>query len=307
MRDRDDAGAAPQAHRRLEPDDAVDRGGADDRPSRLGADGDRGEIGGSRGPGAGARSAGRAIQRIGIAALAAARAPSARGIHAAPVGPLAHVGLRQQDRSGFSQLLRDERVPRGNRALQRQRARGGGHPIVRVDVVLERDGDAVQRAADLAGLAFGIELVGDLEGLGVGLDDCPQLRSLAVQGLDSRQVQLGDGSRGARPGTHCCLQVVNRRLVELERLVARHGRRGRGGRDRGPGAGGLAGDQANASERRASKKTSTVHARFSTAPPVNSVLLSGRPDRDVRQARSDHVTSRGTRLDTRSGSSSGRS
>ena len=85
--------------------------------------------------------------------------------------------LAEQDRAGLAQLLRDERVLGRDRSLERQRAGGGRHPVVRVDVVLERDRDAVQRPADLAGLALGIELVGDLERLRVGLDDRPQLRA----------------------------------------------------------------------------------------------------------------------------------
>ena len=148
-------------------------------------------------PGSGARAAGIAVERVRVAALAAARAPAAGGLHPAPVGPLAHVGLGQQHRAGGAQLLRHERVLRRDRALERQRAGGRRHPIVRVEVVLQRDRDAVQRSAHLAGLALRVELVGDGQRVGVGLDDGPQFGPALVQRLDPRQVQLGDAACGA--------------------------------------------------------------------------------------------------------------
>ena len=47
----------------------------------------------------------------------------------------------------------------GTRSVERERAAGRRH-VGRVDVVLERDRDAVQRTADLAGRALAIALVG---------------------------------------------------------------------------------------------------------------------------------------------------
>ena len=58
-------------------------------------------------------------------------------------------------------------------------------PVGGVDVVLDEDGDAVEGAADALGLALGVEGPGDVEGLGVRLDDAAQGRALAVDGLGS--------------------------------------------------------------------------------------------------------------------------
>ena len=84
-------------------------------------------------------------------------------MHRTEVRPLAQVGLAEDHRAGLAQAPHQERVPAGPEILQRQRARGGGHGYG-VDVVLQQYRDAVQRAAQLAGLALGIERIGVLQG-----------------------------------------------------------------------------------------------------------------------------------------------
>ena len=87
---------------------------------------------------------------------------------------------------------------------------------MRVEVVLQRDGDAVQRAAGPVRAPLFVQLVGDLQSLGVGLDHGSELRALAVQGSDPVQVELCDRARRAFARLHRGLQVGDGGLVELE-------------------------------------------------------------------------------------------
>ena len=135
--DRDDACAAPQPERRLDPDVAVRAGRADDRAVRLGTDGRDREIGGSGDAGARARAARVAIEDVGHVRLAADAAPAARRRAGPEVGPLGQVRLGDDDRAGGLQLLRDERVAgraAGERPGAGRRRHAGG-----VDVVLHDD------------------------------------------------------------------------------------------------------------------------------------------------------------------------
>ena len=60
--------------------------------------------------GAGARSAGIAIEHVGVLRLPAARAPAGRRPRRAEVGPLAQVGLAEDDRAGLAQPRDDEGI-----------------------------------------------------------------------------------------------------------------------------------------------------------------------------------------------------
>ena len=71
-------------------------------------------------------------------------------------------GLGDDDRAGVAQVLRQRRLVRRHESGERQRAAGRRH-VGRVDVVLERDRDAVQRTAHFARRALAVALVGLLE------------------------------------------------------------------------------------------------------------------------------------------------
>ena len=71
------------------------------------------------------------------------RLPAERAVRAAG-RELRHVYFREDDRARVAQLLDDERVLRRNRPLEQDRSAGRLH-VERVVVVLEDDGDAVQR------------------------------------------------------------------------------------------------------------------------------------------------------------------
>ena len=141
--DRDDACAAPQPECRLDPDDAVGAGRADDRAVRLRADGRDREIGSRDDAGAGARAARVAIEDVGHVRLATDAAPAARRRAGPEVGPLGQVGLADDDRAGGLQLLHDERVV--GRAPGECPGAGCRRHAGGVDVVLDDDRNPEQR------------------------------------------------------------------------------------------------------------------------------------------------------------------
>ena len=167
-RNRHDAPAAHQAERGLEPDDAVQRGGRQNRAVGLGADGARAE-GQRRGHrGARARAGRIALARIGVARLAAEpAAPAARGPGRAGIRPLAEIGLAEHQRPGGAQARGQRRIGRAHGAGERQGARGGRHRITGLDVVLEDDRYPVQRPAQPAGLALLVERARGRHGAGI--------------------------------------------------------------------------------------------------------------------------------------------
>ncbi len=122
-------------------------------------------------------------EAVGIAGLAAARAPAGDGVVAAEVGPLAEVGLAQHHCARFAQAADQVGIARAE-ALQGQRAGTGGHRCG-VDVVLQQDRDAMQGAAQAAGTALLVALCGFLEGIGVEFDHRAQAWPGAVQGSDA--------------------------------------------------------------------------------------------------------------------------
>jgi hypothetical protein len=76
-----------------------------------------------------------------------------------PVGELGESRLRDDDRARGFQVLRQRGFVGRDIAGEHQRAAGRRH-VGGVDVVLERDRDAVQRSAELALRALAIERVG---------------------------------------------------------------------------------------------------------------------------------------------------
>jgi hypothetical protein len=75
----------------------------------------------------------------------------------AHVRPFGQIGLAEDDGAGRAQPFGDEGIAAGAHAVQRQRTGAGAHLVGGGDVVLQQDRDPVQRAAQLAGLAFAVE------------------------------------------------------------------------------------------------------------------------------------------------------
>jgi hypothetical protein len=112
-------------------------------------------------------------------------------------------------------------------ADQRERSGRRHHAILGRDVVFDDDGNAVQRTARAARLAFGVELVGDRQRVRIRLQDGADRGPLAVEGGDSRQIFFSERPRGVLPGLHPVLQFDDRRFVEIEgaRLLSRRQKR----------------------------------------------------------------------------------
>ena len=241
VRDRDDAGAADEADRRLDADDAVGRPRADDRPVGLRADRRRNEAGSHRDRRPRARSAGVPVEGVGIAALAAARAPAARRAGRAEVGPFAQVRLADEPGARLAQAPGHEGVLGGNRPPERERPRRGRHPIRGADVVLEKDGDPVQRSAGARGVtrvvegvrARAVERVGQGARLRVHLDHRAQGRTLPVEGGDAGQAGIGERARGHAAVPHRLPQGVDGDLLDGGRRRRAHRLCDRAGPDRG--------------------------------------------------------------------------
>ena len=156
VRDRDDAGAAHEADGGLDPDDPVDRGGADDRAVGLGPDGDGAQVRRDRDAGARARAAGAAVERVWVPALAAAGAPPAARTRRAEVRPLGQVRLAEDHRAGLAEPPDHERVAGGPRVAERERPRRRLHAVGGVDVVLDQHRDPMERSANLARTPLGV-------------------------------------------------------------------------------------------------------------------------------------------------------
>ena len=155
-RDRDDPVLGDEADRRLESDDRVAARRTDDRAIRLGADGERTQVGGRRDRRARARAARVPGEAVGVPRRPAASAPAVeveprildrRRDEAPEVGPLGQVGLAQDHGAGIAQPGDQARVAWDPAADQGERAGRRLHAVAGRDVVLDQDGDPVEGSA----------------------------------------------------------------------------------------------------------------------------------------------------------------
>ncbi len=180
-------------------------------------------------------------QAVGVAGLAAARAPAGDRIIAAEVGPFAEVGLAQHHRAGLAQASHQIGIA-WLEALQRQRAGRGGHGGG-VDVVLQQHRDAVQRATQAACTALAVTFGRFLQGIGVEFQHRAQAGSGAVQGGDALEVGGGEGGAVQLTADHPRLQIGHVGFGVGEGHVAAAGRGGVRGRCRRTAAHGKQGGQ----------------------------------------------------------------
>lgn len=75
----------------------------------------------------------------------------------------------------------------------------------------------MQRPSRPLSLELGVQRVRDGVGVWIGLDDGPQLRTLAVQLLDAGQVLLDQFDGSAPPGAEILAETVDRRFLQVER------------------------------------------------------------------------------------------
>ena len=187
------------------------------------------------GRGAGGRRAARVAPRVvGVEPVAVQAVVVARHPRGHPVGQFRELGLGDDDGARVEEVLRERGVVGRHQAGEGQRPAGGRHEGG-VDVVLERDRDAVQRPADLAGGALAIERVGLFQRLVVDGDD--GVDRVFVH-RDAREVLRDDLARGGASLLHRRLHLGNRGFHDRERGTGRFGGRRRRGR-----AGGRQADQ----------------------------------------------------------------
>ena len=223
---RNHAPAADPSDRRLHGGEHRGVRRPEDRPGRFGADAGGPEIG--RGAAARARPGGRqgrpavsgrrarvAARIVGIETDAADRVVAAgrgRWRPGGVAGQLRHRRLGDDDRAGVDQVLRERRLVGRDEAVEGERAAGRRH-VRRVDVVLQRDWNAVQRAPHLAGRALAIAFVGILQRVGVDVDRGAEHRLIHP---DAREVHLDQVVRCQPPLLHRLTHLRDGRLDDLE-------------------------------------------------------------------------------------------
>ena len=230
MGDGDDTGAADQAQGGLDADDGVHGRRANDRAVGFGADGNGTETGGYRNSGTGAGATGIAVQGVGVLRLAAATAPAAGGAGGTEIGPLAQIGLAQDDRPCLAKLPGDKGVAPRDGTGQGQGTGCGGHAVGSVDVVLDENRNAVQRTAGTFPRTLDVERVSYLQSVRVEFDDGVEAGALFVELLYTVEVALDDLPGAERTGFHLFLQFENGQFFHVDRLrlPVRNGESGSG-------------------------------------------------------------------------------
>ena len=119
--------------------------------------------------------------------MSAAGRESLGVVVAAHVRPLTQAGLAEQHSSGIAKLLDDVRVAGGHAAKKGPATSRGLHVVLGGDVVLHREGDAVEGPADSATGALSVALGGNGECVGVNLQErtAPTLSALSGASLSN--------------------------------------------------------------------------------------------------------------------------
>jgi len=125
------------------------------------------------------------------------------------------VRLPDDDGAGVAQLFHHERVTSGLEAIERQRPARGRHVGGRV-IVLDHDGDAVERTADVTRAPLGVERGRRVERVGVQRDERVDARPVLVIGLDASEILLDELARRRPVRFHLILQVEDRLLDDIE-------------------------------------------------------------------------------------------
>lgn len=137
----------------------------------LGAEGEGSDIRSDADSASRAAAAGVDGKVVRAAALPAATRKALRIVAAAHVGPLAQRGLAKEHSSGVTKLGYNMGITRDPAAKKSPAASSSLHIVVGANVVLDRERNAMQGAADLACLALSIALSGDGESIGVDLEN----------------------------------------------------------------------------------------------------------------------------------------
>ena len=164
----------------------------------------------------GARTGRIAVERVRILRQPAAAAPAARRVRRSEIRPLAEVRLAEDDRARLAETPHDEGVLRRLRSGERERSGGRHHAIGGRDVVLDQDGDPVQRTARSAAPPLRVEGVGNRQRVGIRLEHAVQRRIVSIDLVDAREVFLDERSRRVPSRLHALLQIGDRGFLEVE-------------------------------------------------------------------------------------------
>ena len=154
-----------------------------------------------------------AVERVWIARLTAASAPSAGGVPAAEVCPLAAISLAEDHGSGGAQARYHERILRRPRAHERHGAGGSLHAIGGRDVVLYQDGNAMQRPTWTLRAALAVEIVCDRLCIGIELDYGIHFVAALIDRRNAREIVLSESARGKLPAVEAASQRFECDLV----------------------------------------------------------------------------------------------
>jgi hypothetical protein len=218
-RERDDAAAAVEPEGGLEAGDAVGRSGAADGAAGVGAESEGGETRRDARTGAAARTAGGAIEDVGIEDL------SAEGAEGGAARELAEVGFRDDHTTGGAEAAGLLGVLRRIGIAERVET-AGGREVDGVDVVLEQNRNAMEWPARAPGFALEVEGARFHERLGIERDERTQFRAGFFVGVDA-----GEEERRELFGRECAR--VHGRLQLADGGVGQRHRGGAGGQRQG--------------------------------------------------------------------------
>ncbi len=175
------SGAGDAAEGGAKAGDAAAHGGADDAASGFAADGEGDEAGGGGGAGAGAGAGGAFFEEPGVHGLAAE--PDV------VEGERAEAEFGDEDCAGGVEAGGDGGVGGGDAVLEGLGAVGGGD-VGGVEEVFCAPGNAVERAAIVAGGDFGVGGFGLREGVVAGEGD--DAVDFWIEALDAVEVDVGE-------------------------------------------------------------------------------------------------------------------
>jgi hypothetical protein len=107
----------------------------------------------------------------------------------AKIGPLAEIGLAEDDRAGCAEA-RDEFGVLGRGSRKGERTGRCHHFVAGFDVVLDEDRDAMEGSARAFVFALTIEVSGDGGGVTIQFDDGVEVRALSINLSDAREIFL---------------------------------------------------------------------------------------------------------------------
>ena len=129
----------------------------------------------------------------------------------------AHIEFGENDGPGLAELADKERIVRRDRPRQKA-GTGRRRKIGCVDVVLQDNGDAVQRGAWTVRSPLRVERAGLFPGAGIQGDDGVEFRSGLVIGLDASEVQPNQQLRSQRASVERPVQFLDARRRHIDRL-----------------------------------------------------------------------------------------